>query len=96
MRFYKAIADTDTFDTWENELIPDWKVAERGFPRKEVRLATAEELAKAICDADAWEPDLIGALCAEADLSDEWDEADDRTFEDVAFKAAEILGVEIF
>lgn len=95
MRFYKAIIDTDTYDTWESELIPDWKVAEKEFPRSEVLHATPEELAEAIRNAPAWDPELLEALCDEAGLSDEWRDADGDGFEAVAFKAADALGVEI-
>ena len=39
--------------------------------------------------------DLLRDLCWRADLIDEWEESDGDNFEDVAYKAAEKLGVEI-
>lgn len=57
---------------------------------------TDEELAIAIrSDSDSWDMDLLRELCWRADLLDEWIKADGETFEDVAYKAAEIVGVEI-
>ena len=53
-----------------------------------------EELAKEIRDLNEWDPDLLRDLCWRADIIEEWDEAEDD-FEAVAYKAAEILGVEI-
>ena len=52
-----------------------------------------EELAKEIRDLNEWDPDLLRDLCWRADIIEEWDEAEDD-FEAVAYKAAEILGVE--
>ena len=53
-----------------------------------------EELAKEIRELGEWDPDLLRDLCWRADIIEEWDEAEDD-FEAVAYKAAEILGVEI-
>ena len=53
-----------------------------------------EELAKEIRELGEWDTDLLRDLCWRADIIEEWDEADDD-FEAVAYKAAEILGVEI-
>ena len=53
-----------------------------------------EELAKEIREIGEWDTDLLRDLCWRADIIEEWDEAEDD-FEAVAYKAAEILGVEI-
>ena len=53
-----------------------------------------EELAKEIRELGEWDIDLLRDLCWRADIIEEWDEAEDD-FEAVAYKAAEILGVEI-
>ena len=56
-----------------------------------------EELAVAyrISMSDEWNPEDCRRLCELAGIEDEWDAADGETFEQVAYKAAEILGVEI-
>lgn len=96
MRFYKAFTDTDTFDKYENELIPGWRLTHRYIPRNEVRLASGEELVEAIRKAGRWELKLIEALCDLAGLFDEWHEAYyNGDTKEVAFKAAKLLGVEI-
>ena len=53
-----------------------------------------KELAKEIRELGEWDTDLLRDLCWRADIIEEWDEAEDD-FEAVAYKAAEILGVEI-
>ena len=53
------------------------------------------ELAKEISDSEVWDPDYLADLAWRAGLWEEWQDADGDTFESVAFKAAEILGVEI-
>lgn len=42
-----------------------------------------------------WDPELCEELCKLAGLEDEWKEADGKTFEQVLYKAADVLGVEI-
>ena len=53
-----------------------------------------EELAREIREATEWDIDLLRDLCWRADIIEEWDEAEDDYVE-VAYKAAEILRVEI-
>ena len=53
-----------------------------------------EELAEEIRKAQEWDADLLRDLCYRADMLDEWEAAEDD-FENVAFAAAEKLGVEI-
>ena len=53
-----------------------------------------EELAKEIRELGEWDTDLLRDLCWRAGIIEEWEEAEDD-FEEVAFKAAEKLGVEI-
>lgn len=54
-----------------------------------------EALANKIKESDTWDGDQLAKLCEYAGLSEEWAEADGDTFEQVAYRAAEILGVEI-
>lgn len=54
-----------------------------------------EALANEIKSSDVWNGDQLAKLCEYAGLSDEWSQADGDTFEQIAYKAAEILGVEI-
>lgn len=56
---------------------------------------TIHEIASAIRTSDTWDLDLLSQLCEAAGLSAEWEAADGETFESVAYKAAESLGVEI-
>ncbi len=57
----------------------------------------AKELARKIRNAESWDEvlDEVEELCELADMSEEWEEADDDTAESVIFEAAEKLGVEI-
>lgn len=57
--------------------------------------AEAVELAERIREGDEWNSEDLAELCEIAGLEKEWREADGETFEQVAYKAAEILGVEI-
>lgn len=56
-----------------------------------------EELAVAyrISMSDEWNPEDCRRLCELAEIEDEWDAADGETFEQVVYKAAEILNVKI-
>lgn len=60
-----------------------------------INTMTAEETASAINALDTWDNDLLAHLCDLADMADEWNAADGETVEDVAYAAAEKLGVEI-
>ena len=53
-----------------------------------------EELAEKIRESNEWDTDLLRDICWRADIIEEWDSAEDD-FEVVAYKAAEILGIEI-
>lgn len=57
----------------------------------------AEELAETIREADSWDDcqDEIRHLCELAGLSDEYNDADGDTFEDVVSRAAEFFGVTV-
>lgn len=57
--------------------------------------ADAEELAALIRDEPVWDMELLRLLCDMAGMLDEWTAADGDTFEQVAFAAAEKLGVEL-
>lgn len=54
-----------------------------------------QELAQEIRENQEWDLDQLQELCELAGLAEEWAAADGETFEQVAFKAAEKLGVEI-
>lgn len=54
-----------------------------------------KELIERIKNSQEWNLEDLRELCKEAGLLEEWEAADGETFEKVAFKAAEILGVEI-
>ena len=58
-------------------------------------MTRAQELAQEIKANDEWNLDQLKELCELADMSEEWEAADGESFESVAFKAAEKLGVEI-
>ena len=60
-----------------------------------VNFEEAVEIAAKIREADTWDADNCRDLCELAGIADEWDAADGETFEDVVYKAANILGVEI-
>jgi len=53
-----------------------------------------KELARIQEGKDTWDLEILGELCYYADLEEEWENAGED-FESVAYKAAEILGVEI-
>lgn len=53
------------------------------------------ELVGRINASDEWNSEDLAELCEMAGLEKEWNAADAETFEQVAYKAAEILGVEI-
>lgn len=58
-------------------------------------MRTVSEIAADIRTADTWDLELCRELCEAADMLNEWNAADDETFESVLFAAAEKLGVEI-
>ena len=55
----------------------------------------AQELAAEIRKSQEWDLDQLAELCDLSDMTAEWEAADGETFEQVAFQAAEKLGVEI-
>lgn len=58
-------------------------------------MRNANEIAKEIKEMGTWDMELLEELCEAADMLEKWNAADGETFESVAFKAAEKLGVEI-
>lgn len=54
-----------------------------------------QEIAKELRGQDVWSMELLKLLCDEADLTEEFENADSETFESVVYKAADILNVEI-
>lgn len=58
-------------------------------------LSGADAVAAKIRRSPGWDIELLKELCKLANLEEEWEAADEYTFEDVAFRAAKILGVEI-
>ena len=59
------------------------------------KFESALELAEKIRNSGEWDPEHCKELCELAELEDEWEQADGESFEEVIFKAAEILGVEV-
>ena len=55
----------------------------------------AKEIAADIRSLSEWDEALLAELCEAADMRDEWNASYGETFEAIAFKAAEKLGVEI-
>ena len=58
-------------------------------------IKSAEQLAEEIRNEKTWVLEQLAELCEMAGLSEEWEAADGDSFEAVAYKAAETLGVEI-
>lgn len=56
---------------------------------------STEQLAQEIRSLDTWDIDLSRELCRRADLESEFDEASSTDFEEVLYKASDILNVEI-
>lgn len=56
----------------------------------------AREIAQEIRAMDTWDMELLKKLCTLANMEEEWEQADGETFEEVANKAAETLGVELY
>ena len=55
----------------------------------------SNEIATALRSSGEWDFELLSELCEIAGLEEEWANSDGENFEDVAYKAAEILGVDI-
>lgn len=55
----------------------------------------AEKIARQIRNSDIWDESLLKKLCELAGMTNEWKAANGDTFEVVANKAAEKLGVGI-
>ena len=58
-------------------------------------MSRVNELAKEIRESSVWDLDQLEELCELADMEEEWKNSDSETFEQVVYKAAEKLGVEI-
>lgn len=58
-------------------------------------MSRVNELAKEIRESSVWDLDQLEELCELADMEEEWKNSDGETFEQVVYKAAEKLGVEI-
>lgn len=56
---------------------------------------TNEKLAEQIREGGEWDMVLLETLCERAGMMNEWLEADAESFEEVVYRAAEKLGVEI-
>ena len=55
----------------------------------------ASEIATTLRSSGEWDFELLEELCGIAGLEEEWNNSDGENFEGVAYKAAEILGVDI-
>lgn len=62
---------------------------------KTMKNTEAIELAERIRNADEWNLNDCAELCEMAGLEDEWEAANGDDFEQVIYKAAEILNVEV-
>lgn len=80
-----------------SERFPDKVYGEFGVHYDQAYLAslTDEELAEEIRSLNTWDGDLLYDLCWRAGLGDEYLDAGPEEFEEVAFKAADILRLEI-
>ena len=96
--FEGSVTITDD-DHDEVDLIADkiefYRAGDFGCIIRLTRIAEAVEVAARIRESSTWDGDACRELCDLAGLADEWDAADGETFEDVVYKAANILGVEI-
>ena len=68
---------------------------ETGFFYTDLHSISTEELADRINSLPNWDAQLLEELCNRAGIADEWNAAEPEEAENVAYKAAEILGVEI-
>ena len=55
----------------------------------------ANEIATTLRSSGEWDFELLEELCELAVLEEDWSNSDSENFEDVVYKAAEILGVDI-
>ena len=55
----------------------------------------ANEIATELRSSGEWDFELLEELCELAGLEEEWDNSDSENFEGIAYKAAEILDVDI-
>ena len=55
----------------------------------------ANEIATTLRSSGEWDFELLEELCKIAGLEEEWSNSDGENFEDIAYKAAENLGVDI-
>lgn len=76
-------------------LSDEWEIPVEELMKQVEELSGADDVAARIRRASGWDRDLLKELCRLAGLEEEWEAADEYTFESVAFRAAEILGVEI-
>ena len=63
--------------------------------KKSTRAYELAEHIRSFAEGD-WDWDALAELCELADMTDEWNNADEATFETVAYAAAKKLGVEIY
>ena len=80
--FYK-----DINRIWEDSFFDDFDK----FAEEHEEIAVANR----IYFSDEWDPEDCRRLCELAEIEDEWEAADGETFEQVVFKAAELLNVKV-
>lgn len=76
-------------------LSDEWEIPIEELMKQVEELSDADAVAAKIRRSPGWDIELLKELCKLANLEEEWEAADEYTFESVAFRAAEILGVEI-
>lgn len=76
-------------------LSDEWEIPVEELMKQVEEPSDADAVAAKIRRSPGWDIGLLKELCKLANLEEEWEAADEYTFESVAFRAAEILGVEI-
>lgn len=84
----------------DNAAIPWYNIdKKRGYTPKKTEemkmMNRAYEIAQELKASGEWIPELCEELCELAGMADEWAASDGETFEQVLYKAAEALNVEI-
>lgn len=86
MKAYKAIEGTETHEKYGDDIITSLIVEQEGFPRSDVRMATADELIDAIDDDPDNETGLLEMLCELVNI-----DPDDYRTATAAYDAARII-----
>ena len=88
MKAYKAIEGTETHEKYGDDIIISLIIEQEGFPRSDVRMATADELIDAIDDDPDNETGLLEMLCEMVDIN-----PDDYRTAKAAYRTAILINV---